>query len=242
MLETPNAGKKVMNIEWKLIAFAFYVSFLVASLFTHSLNEVAIFHLCFVIIFSLFYFGFQFIYILVAPLMPFFMLINQFFAKRYLKNFTQNKHEEVVVVLAHSDWTKLEAWVKPNYFLSELKVLVRYIKAKKKRFSFYTHATMSDVESIMKDPTAREVYFVGHGSSHMFQLKTDDILYYCEFNNPMYSKDYVHQVHCGTPHGKSLSDYVVAQENKQGCFLIRKSVTGPQIEKEFEIRIKELAK
>jgi hypothetical protein len=243
MLETPNTGTKVWNIEWKLVGFIFYISFLIASLFTgHTLNQVAIFHLCFVVVFSLFYFGFQFIYILVAPLMPFFMLISQFFARRYLRKFKQNVHEDVVIVLAHSDWTKLEAWVKPNYFVSEIKVLVRYLQKKKQNFSFYTHATMADVESIMRDQNVREVYFVGHGSSHLFQLKTDEILYYCEFNNPMYGKDYVHQVHCGTTHGKSLSDYVVPEGNKQGCFLVRKSITGPFIEKQFENKIKELSK
>lgn len=101
MIETPNTGTKVWNIEWKLVGFIFYISFLIASLFTgHTLNQVAIFHLCFVVIFSLFYFGFQFIYILLAPLMPFFLLISQFSVRRYLRKFKQNVHEDVVVVLA----------------------------------------------------------------------------------------------------------------------------------------------
>lgn len=241
MLETPNIGRKIWNIEWKLIFFIFYIVLLVSLFFTgHTLNQVAVAHFGFVIGFSLFYFGFQFIYILIAPLMPFFMFISQFFVRRYLRKFKQNVHEDVVLVLAHSDWTKLDAWIRPNYFLSEIKVLVRYLQKKKQNFSFYTHATMDDVEKIMKDKNVKEVYFVGHGSSHVFQLRTDEILYYCEFNNPAYGKEYVHQVHCGTPDGKSLADYVVTEENRKGCFLIRKSITGPFIERQFENKIKEL--
>lgn len=241
MLETPNAGKKVFDIEWKLIFFAFYIIILLSSIITkHDLKTVILGHVGFVIIFSIFYFGFQFLYILVAPLMPFFMLISQYGIKRYLKNFKQNKPEEVVIIMGHSDWTKLEAWVKPNYFLSEIKILVKYLQTKKQDFSFYTHATINDVENIMKNKNIKEVYFLGHGSSHAFQLKTDSILYYCEFNNPIYGKDFVHQVHCGTSHGKSLADYVVPEENRKGCFLVRKSITGPFIEKQFKNKIKVL--
>lgn len=41
MIESPNAGTKVWNIEWKLIAFVFYIAFLIGSFFTgHSLKEV----------------------------------------------------------------------------------------------------------------------------------------------------------------------------------------------------------
>lgn len=241
MLETPNAGKKVLNIEWKLVLFVFYIIFLVSSLFTgHDLKTVALAHLFFVMIFSVFYFGFQFIYIFAAPLMPFAIWGSLFFIRRYLKKFKQNTPEEVVIVMGHSDWTKLEGWIKPNSFLSEIKALVKYLQTKKQNFSFYTHANLKDVETIMRDKSIKEVYFLGHGSSHVFQLNTDEILYYCEFNNPVYGKEFVHQVHCGTSDGKSLSDYVVSEENRSGCFLVRKSVTGPFIEKQFKNMTKNL--
>lgn len=243
MLETPNVGKKVLNIEWKLVLFAFYITFLIFSLFAgNDLKTVALAHLSLVMFFSLFYFGFQFLYILTAPLTPFFMLVSQFFIKRYLKKFKQNTPEEVVIVMGQSDWTKLEGWVKPNFFLSEIQVLVKYLQTKKQRFSFYTHASLEDVEEIMRDNSIKEVYFLGHGSSHLFQLKTDVILYYCEFNNPVYGKEFVHQVHCGTSHGKSLVDYVVPEKNRSGCFLVRKAINGPFIEKQFKYKIADLTK
>ena len=91
----------------------------------------------------------------------------------------------------------------------------------------------------MSDKSVREVYFVGHGSSHKFQLGTDDIVYYCDFIDAKYGKDYVHQVHCGTPDGKSLVDYVVPESNRSGCFFVRKLLTTGQIEKELKRRTKE---
>lgn len=242
MLEAPNTGEKIFNVEWKLLFFFAYIILLISALITGlDLKTVALAHLMYTIVFSIFYFGRQFFYILGAPLMPFAMVGITFRVKRYLKNFKQNTSEEVVIVMAQSDWTKLEAWIKPNYFPSEIKTLVKYLKAKKQNFSFYTNASLNDVEEIMRDKNIKEVYFVGHGSSHIFQLKTDVILYYCEFNNPIYGKDFVHQIHCGTPDGKSLSDYVVPEGNRQGCFLVRKSINSPFIEKHFNNKIKELS-
>lgn len=143
---------------------------------------------------------------------------------------------EAVIVLAHSNWFKLEAWVKPNFFISEIKSVVSYLRGKKQDFAFYTHASFGDVKNIMANADIKEVYFFGHGSSHMFQLSTDDILYYCDFNDPRYGKEFVHQVHCGTPDGKSLVDHVVPEGNRSGCFLVRKSITAIDIEKEFKRR------
>lgn len=241
-LDRTAVGKKILNIEIKLILFALYVGFLV-FLWIWQRNWWFVFysHLIFIFIFSIFYFGRQFLYIFVAPLMAIIIPVIQLFIKRYLRQFKQNVPAEVVIILGHSDWTKLEAWIKPNSTVSELKLLVKYLQMKKQDFSFYPRAGIEDVERIMVDDNVREVYFFGHGSSHVFQLNTDDILYYCEFNNPKYGKDFVHQVHCGTPDGKSLVDYVVPDGNKSGCFLIRKPITGQRIMREFKKKIKETA-
>jgi len=241
-LDRTAVGRKILNIEIKLILFALYLGFLV-FLWIWQRNWWFVFysHLVFVFVFSIFYFGRQFLYIFIAPLMAAAIPVMQFFINRYLKQFKQNVPTEVAIILGHGDWTKLEAWVKPNASLGEIKLLVKYLQLKKQDFSFYPRASLEDVERIMADNTIREVYFFGHGSSHVFQLKTDDILYYCEFNNPRYGKDFVHQVHCGTPDGKSLVDYVVSDSNKSKCFLIRKPITGYRIEKEFKQKIKEAA-
>ena len=199
-------------------------------------------HLIIITIFSLYYFGRDFFYILLSPIWIVVYPLQLFKVKQYLKKHPVNIPKETVVVLAHSNWRKLEAWVKPNYFFSEIKLLSKYLKTKGSDFSFYTQASLEDVDKIMRNDDIKEVYFYGHGSSHVFQLGTDEILYYCEFSNGKYSKNYVHQMHCGTEDGKSLVDYVVPEENKNQCFLIRKSITAITIEKVLKKKIKEINK
>lgn len=160
--------------------------------------------------------------------------------EKYLKDFPQNTPAEVVVVLGHADWSKTLAWFKMNPGKGEVKALVELLQAKKQDFSFYPTATQQDVERIMGDKNIKEVYFVGHGSSHKFQLGTEDILYYCDFNDAKYGKEYVHQIHCGTPDGKSLVDYVVPEGNRKGCFFVRKLLRTAQIEKALKRSMKEV--
>lgn len=233
-------GRKFLSVDYRLILFFLYVGFLVFLLVTqHNIWTVIYVHFLFVFIFSIFYFGRQFLYIFLAPLMAIFIPVEQYRINRFLKKFKQNTHSEVAIILGHSDWTKLEAWIKPNSGLSELKLLVELLKIKKQDFSFYPRASFGEVEKIMSNKHIKEVYLLGHGSSHIFQLNTDDILYYCEFSNPRYGKEFVHQIHCGTPDGKSLVDYVVPAENRNGCFLIRKPITMIRVEKELKQKIKD---
>jgi len=110
------------------------------------------------------------------------------------------------------------------------------MRAENRDFSFYPRAGLVDVENIMRNKNISEVYILGHGNSHEFQLGTDEILYYCEFNDPKYTKQFVHQVHCGDKHGKSLIDYVVPEENRARCFFFREPITGPKIIRELKKR------
>jgi hypothetical protein len=163
--------------------------------------------------------------------------INNYLSAQYLKKFKKNVPAHTVIILGQTDWFKLEGWLKTNFLKDEIEALVCYLKAKKQDFSFYTSASLEEVEKIMADKIIKEVYFFGHGDSHRFQLKTDEILYYCEFNNPKkYGKEFVHQVHCGTVDGKSLIDYVVPMENREKCFLFRKPINNSDIRNEFKKR------
>lgn len=75
----------------------------------------------------------------------------------------------------------------------------------------------------------------------ILQINTEDYLYYCDFNDPQkYGKEFIHQIHCGTPDGKSLIDYVVPKENQNKCFLFRKPINSFDIQKEFKKRTKNL--
>jgi hypothetical protein len=71
-------------------------------------------------------------------------------------------------------------------------------------------------------------------------LNTDEYLYYCDFNDSQkYGKSFVHQVHCGTPEGKSLVQFVVPKENHEACFFFSESINYYDIKREFEKRITE---
>jgi len=230
-------NKIIQQTEFKLFLFLGYVASLAYTWVTgHRLLPVLFTHLFFVIFFSAIYFGPKFLLFFFAPMLAVIQPFQNYFSKRYLRAFKQNELAEVVIVLGKSNWFKLESWIKHNYLKSELESLVHSIKADGKDFSFYPDANLVDVEKIMIDKNVKEVYFLGHGSSHTFQLSPDEILYYCDFNDPKYSKEYVHQVHCGTWHGKSLIDYVVPEKNKTKCFIFRKPINSFDIQKEFKKR------
>ena len=162
--------------------------------------------------------------------------LQNLLVQRYIKQFS-GADGEVAIILGHANWFTLEGWVKPIFLKREIKSLVKLLGAKGQTFVFYPDANMADVEMIMRNKNIKEVYFFGHGNSHVFQLGTDEILYYCDFNDPKYRKEYVHQVHCGLPHGKSLIDYVVPEENRSQCFHFRKPINSGDIQKEFKRRL-----
>jgi hypothetical protein len=229
----------LLRTEFKLIAFLSYIGGLVYTwIIGHSWLHVLYAHIAMVGIFSIIIFGRDVVIFFFAPVIAAGTLVETYLVEKYLRQFKQNEPAEVAIVLGHSDWFKFQAWVKLNVTRNELKCLVRCLEAKEQNFSFFPNATSIDVEEIMRNESIREVYFVGHGDSHTFQLNTDERLFYCEFNDPKYYKDFVHQVHCGSPHGKSLRDYVVPEENRAKCFLFRKQIRVLTIERELKRREK----
>lgn len=240
IVESEYLMKKIPKLEIKLVLFLAYIIAITISIFKYGYKSSLYVHIIFVVIFSIFYFGFKFIYIAIAPVMAILGLINTLIIKIILKKYDKNIPRETVIILGHPDRTKLEGWIKPDILYDELKDLLNYLKKKKSIFSFYEKATLEDVENIMQNSLIKEVYFFGHGSSHTFQLTNDVYVYYCDFIDEKYRKDFAHQVHCGTKYGKSLIDYVVPKENQEKCFLIRKPINGITIRKEFKRRAKEL--
>jgi len=232
----------IKQVETGLIQFFLYVGILVYLILKgYGWFSVLIFHLIFVVLYGIYYFRERFIIFFFSPIIAAWLPVENYRLRRYLKKFKQNVPAESVIILGRYDWFKLDAWLRQNFLKSEVKSLVLYLEAKKQEFSFYPDATLTDVESIMSNKNIKEVYFMGHGDSHTFQLNTDEFLYYCEFNDPQkYGKEFVHQVHCGTPDGKSLIDYVVPRENRPQCFFFRRSINSFDIEKEFKQRIKNL--
>lgn len=236
-------GKLAQRVEFKLVLFFAYVATLVyVWIKSGHFWPVIFIHIFFVLLVAIIYFGVELIMLIASPILLVVMPIERYFIKRYLAQFKQNKPAEVVVILGHPNWFKLEGWLKPIFMKGEIKYLVKYLEAKKQDFSFYPNANFAEVEKIMADKKIKEVYFFGHGNSHEFQLGTDEMLYYCDFGNPKYGKQFVHQVHCGDPYGKSLLDYVAPEKNRAKCFFFRKPINSRDIVKEFKRRTKELAR
>lgn len=240
MVESEHLMKKLPKLEYKLVLFLAYIIAMTISVFKYGYKSSLYVHIIFVLIFSIFYFGIDFIYILLTPLTFIYGIINSFYVKYILRKLNKNTLKEVVIILGHPDRTKLEGWIKPDVTHEDFKSILKFLKKEGKEFSFYTNATLEDVNDIMSSNEVKEVYFYGHGTSHMFQLTNDLYIYYCDFFDEKYKKDFVHQVHCGTKDGKSLIDYVVPKENQGKCFLIRKPINGFTISKEFKKKIKEL--
>ena len=232
--------KVFSRLETKLVFLLSYTACLVYSSFRNGVWGAIEAHIAIVTIIAFFQFGKEFVRVVFFPLYAIIIPIFHGLAMRYVKRFKNNVPAEVVIILGHSDWLTLEAWVKPNFFDFELKALVTYLTKKGQDFSFYTRASVDDVKTIMRDPNVKEIYFFGHGDSHVFQLGTNEFLYYCDFKCEGYQKDYVHQVHCGTKDGTPLMEYVVPKEHWNKCFFFPREINGDRIVKEFKKRTSEL--
>lgn len=232
-------AKFVRRIDVELILFFIGMAgLLYIGISTRSMRAMISSYILFATIIGFLYFWRELFTFFFAPIFLLMWIWQHFSVKRYLnKNkFKMNTHTETVVILGHPDWFLLEGWLKPIFFVGEIEQLVKTMRAENRDFSFYPGATKADVEKIMSDKNVSEVYFLGHGNSHEFQLGTDEILYYCDFNDPKYTKQFVHQVHCGDKYGKSLIDYVVPEENRAKCFFFKEPITGPAVIKELKKR------
>lgn len=232
-------AKFVRRIDVELALFFLGMGGLIyIGISTHSMRATIFSYIFFAIIIGLLYFWRELFAFFFAPIFLLMWIWQHFSVKKYLhKNkFRMNTPAETVVVLGHPNWFLLEGWLKPIFFASEIKQLVKTMRAENRDFSFYPGANLADVENIMNNKSIKEVYFLGHGNSHEFQLGTDEILYYCDFNDSRYTKQFVHQVHCGDKYGKSLIYYVVPEENKAKCFFFREPITGPTVIKELKKR------
>lgn len=222
--------------ETQLVIFFLYIFMFFLLLRSPDIGWVhlAFFHLLFVFTYLAAESLQNFLLLLLSPLMALGIPVMDYFVKKYLENFKQNTPEEVAIILGHHNFLNFKGWTKPILRINDLKKIVEFLKKRNKSFSFYPKPTVNDIEKIMANKDVKEVFFVGHGTSHVFELQDGKILYYCDFkDSKKYKKDYIHQVHCGTPDGDSLVDYVVPEKNKDKCFFVRKEINSFGVEKEF---------
>lgn len=250
--------REIIKHEWRvLVGFLFSLIMLLSFLiflfyFVYSLLNVKFFYFPFYYLLSIYVILAIFSILIIREFVLYKVLLFPIFGVLYwcenhnikevanfLKDYNKDCIKTAVVIVAHFERYNFKYVTKPNYILSDMKVIVKYLKLKRGNdFSFYLNASIDDVYKIMADNNVKEVFFVGHGDSHTFVLDDNTEIFYCEFNNEKYKKDFVHQVHCGTKHGKSLIDYVILKENKDKCFFFRKKVDSKDIKRWFENEIK----
>jgi len=220
--------KKDWHVDAGILFFIMLIMSLGYSVVYQNLFIILGTYICLVLISCFLNVADEPIFVFVFPFLPivfWFAVNHEKIIKKYISNIEQNIHKSAVVILAHYDRYHFKYAMKLNYDLSNIKSIIGYLKRNRgDDFSFYSKASMSDVESIMSDNKVREVLFVGHGDSHVFVLSLDDEIFYCDFNNQKYKKDYVHEVHCGHGKGKHLSDYVITAKNKEKCFLPEETI------------------
>lgn len=182
----------------------------------------------------------------VVPFIPLFPLVIwasfsvQGKIKKILKKnlIKQNVFSKTVVIVTNFDWYNIEFYINTSPTHTDVLWMVKYLLKFRKEFSFYLKPTREDIENIMSDKKVREVYFLGHGNSSEFQISAVDSLEYKEFNNRKFSKNFVHQIHCGTKYGKPLRYYVVPKKNWGRCFFVRKEIAEKEIVGYFKNKLK----
>jgi hypothetical protein len=233
------------KLDWKLILLpvvlvvSAYTSYLVVISYIHPTAHP---HFILLIIFiSLGITSLVFVLFLIC-LTILYAPISSYFFDKYLKTIKQDASAKVAIILGYPNWFLFNGWYKTNFTKYEIRLIFRYLEKMGKSFRIYPHASLEDVEKIMADANIREVFFCGHGDSHAFKLSSDKTVFYCDFKDPKYKKDFVHQVHCGTPDGKErrLIDYVVPKENWAECFYFPKLIYSKDIRRYFEKKIKAL--
>jgi len=239
----------IKNSETLIVASLLLVIFLVISFYFILTHNYLILYVGYFLLFLLscyWYYDWPFLIVILIPFIPLFSLWNICFVhknskiKKYINQLTLNKPSQVAIVLASFKWFSVDYFVKDNYSLKELKAIIEYINTRKIDFSVYFEASRFDVFKIMSNSSIREVYFVGHGATDSFQLDDKNIIYYEDFNDSKYFKDFVHQVHCGTKDGIPLREYVVPKENQEMCFWKNKTITAKTVIKWFKTKTAEL--
>ena len=206
--------------DWLYIIYAYILLLLLSIIIFHCICNFQIYIIPFI------------------PIFPLVFYVSRSVSgdiKEYLnkKKINQDTHKSTVIIITHFNWYNLDYYINSPITLNSIKAIVEYLEKTKKVFSFYLKASRNDIENIMIDKKVNEVYFVGHGESDKFQINVESSIKYIEFNKKKYSKDYVHQIHCGSKKGVPLRYYVVPKSNWKLCYFRRETIREKIIVKYF---------
>lgn len=228
------------TLAW-VISIVFCYCYIKYNVLTYGLRIVYVYLFLLVISLIIFYCirGYQIFIIPFIPIFPvvflFFLSLSRKINKYFLKeDINQNTHKKIVVIVTHFSWYNLNFYINNSPTPDDIIAITKYLKNSNKEFSFYLKSSRDDIEKIMRDKKVREVYFLGHGDSDKFQIDANNSAKYIEFNNKKYSKNYVHQIHCGSKKGIPLRYYVVPKKNWKQCYFKRDVIKEKDIVKYFK--------
>lgn len=125
-----------------------------------------------------------------------------------LRRIPRNKPAKRIVVLGGAYPALYPLYGDPDYDI-DLLLLVRLLEAKGGEMSIWICKTKEDLIRALTVPGVEEVYLLGHGGDHFFQLGPSELFYYCELADVDLPRTlHLFLLHCGSMGGKTACDYV----------------------------------
>lgn len=157
-------------------------------------------------------------------------LLNYIYLKRQPKFDEYKIKGDYIGIVITTD--NLKFWKYWAIFTGGIIILIEYLKMKNISFKLLTNFDdtfdTKRFRELVFDRRCRELYISGHGRKHKLQISKKQNLYYFLYSNAP-KKDKIIQLHCNHGGGKSLADFLDAEED----FLTNKSRTSTKNIKYF---------
>ena len=141
-------------------------------------------------------------------MIPFWFFANYHYLKIAPEEFkVKNNYVGIVVTT-----TNLQLYKYIFIYGSGILLLIEYLKRKNQPFKLLKKFDKTKFKDMVYDKKCKGLYILGHGIKHGLRISEDEVLYYCEFADAP-KKDFVIQLHCNHLKGKSLAEYLHANED-----------------------------
>lgn len=99
----------------------------------------------------------------------------------------------------------------------DLETLIKYLEIKESTFKVFWDIHIDEFDKIIKNPTYKRIYLIGHGTRDSFMLNKKEKINYSSYSKQKRSKEFIAQWHCCHGGGKSLADYIVKKNLISKC-------------------------
>ena len=151
------------------------------------------------------------IILLVIPILATTFFFSVFANLRYIKKVeTEYKiKKEYVGVVVTTDKLRFIQYF--FIYFSDLMLLIECLKLNNQPYKLLNKFDKKDFDKLVFDQNCRGLYILGHGRKHGLLISKNEMLYYCEYRNAP-KKEFIVQMHCNHMKGKSLGNYLCANE------------------------------